>query len=224
MVQLGQSLGIPVVGMSKSRQVAVLGGTFNPVHCGHLVMADQALHQFGLDEVLWIPAGDPPHKPVAPGCGSQDRLEMVRLAIADQPRFRCSDMELQRQGPSYTALTLDSLTTQDPDTEWFWILGVDAFRDLPRWHEAERVAQMCRWIIAPRVGPQSSETVAQAVRDQLQVRYDFLQAPYIEISSTFLRQQIHQGGSIRYLVPPAVEDYIQTHHLYHFDPKTTAIL
>ncbi len=195
-------------------QVAVLGGTFNPVHCGHLVMADQALHQFGLDQVLWIPAGDPPHKPVAPGASPQHRLEMVRLATADHPHFRVSDMEIRRQGPSYTALTLETLRAEDPDTEWSWILGVDAFRDLPRWHQAKRVAQLCRWIIAPRVDPQSPEVVAAEVSAQVPVQYAFLEAPYIEISSTFLRRQIQTGGSIRYLIPPAVEDYIYRENLY----------
>jgi nicotinate-nucleotide adenylyltransferase len=194
--------------------MAIMGGTFNPVHLGHLIIADQALHQFDLDGVLWIPAGDPPHKSLAPGASSQDRLHMVKLAIADHQHFHCSDVEIRRPGRSYALTTLEDLSRQQAGTEWHWILGVDALRDLPSWYGVEKVVQLCHWIIAPRVCPDKPEDVAAAVSRVLPLRYQILNAPYIEISSTFIREQIQRQGSIRYLVPPAVEDYIQQQDLY----------
>ncbi|MDX2272764.1 MAG: nicotinate-nucleotide adenylyltransferase [Cyanobacteriota bacterium] len=196
------------------RRVAILGGTFNPVHLGHLVMAEQSLHQFDLDQVLWIPAGDPPHKPLAAGATSQDRWQMLQLAIADHPRFVCSDLEMQRQGPSYAVDTLRHLHRQYPDTLWFWIIGVDALKDLPHWHQAPDLIKLCHWIVAPRVDNQTAQQVIETIQERLPIQAELLQAPYIEISSTFLREQIHQQGSIRYLVPPAVADYIQQQNLY----------
>ncbi len=201
-------------GSSPTRRVALLGGTFNPVHHGHLIMADRALDQFQLDQVLWIPAGDPPHKVIAPGASSADRLQMVRLAIADHPQFLCSDREIQRQGRSYTVKTLEELVQEEPETEWHWMIGVDALADLTSWFQVERVVQLCHWIVAPRVAPQEAEQVIASVRQQLPIQAQILEAPIIEISSTFIREQVQKRGSIRYLVPPAVEDYIWTHRLY----------
>lgn len=199
---------------SSNPRMALMGGTFNPVHLGHLIIADQAQRQFDLDGVLWIPAGEPPHKALAPGASSQDRLQMVKLAIADHEKFYWSDVEIQRPGRSYALTTLEDLSNQHPGTEWHWILGVDALRDLPSWYGVEKVVQLCQWIIAPRVCPDQPEDVAATVSEVLSLRYQILNAPYIEISSTFIREQIQQHGSIRYLVPPTVEDYIHQHHLY----------
>ncbi len=199
--------------MSK-RKVAIMGGSFNPIHNGHLIMANQALHQCQLDEVLWIPAGDPPHKRLAPGATSQDRLTMVKLAIASNPGFTCTDIEVQRSGRSYAVETLEMLTRQNPDIEWHWIIGLDALKDLTSWYRVERVVELCQWIVAPRVTGYSLEDVVTYVKQQLPIRYTALQAPYIEISSTSLRQQIQHDRSIRYLVPPEVETYIEQHHLY----------
>jgi nicotinate-nucleotide adenylyltransferase len=124
----------------KQRRVGILGGTFNPVHHGHLIMAEQALWQFNLDQVLWMPAGDPPHKPLAGGASKEDRLAMVKLAIADHERFACSDLEIRRPGPSYAIETLRCLIQEQPNTQWYWIIGVDALRDLPQWYQAEELA------------------------------------------------------------------------------------
>lgn len=198
------------------RKVAIMGGTFNPVHNGHLIMADQALHQFQLDEVLWIPTGEPPHKSLAPGATSQDRLEMLKLAIADHPRFNWSDVELQRTGRSYSIDTLEGLIQQQPLTQWYWILGIDALKDLPKWQRAQQIIRLCCWIVAPRVSEFTTEAIIKQVQQALPINYVILQAPYIELSSTFLRDQIQSQGSIRYLVPPLVADYIQQHRLYGF--------
>jgi nicotinate-nucleotide adenylyltransferase len=198
----------------KLQRIAILGGTFNPVHHGHLIMAEQALWQFDLDQILWMPAGDPPHKPLAPGASTTDRLEMVKLAIADHERFACSELEIHRQGRSYTIETLRSLIQEHPDTQWYWIIGVDALRDLPQWHQAEELARICRWIVAPRVDAGDAPQVLRAVAEKLPLRAELLEAPTLTLSSTYLRQQIQKGGSIRYLVPAAVEQYIRQHQLY----------
>ncbi len=198
----------------KLQRIAILGGTFNPVHHGHLIMAEQALWQFELDQILWMPAGDPPHKPLAPGASTSDRLAMVKLAIADHERFACSELEIHRQGRSYTIETLRSLIQEQPDTQWYWIIGVDALRDLPQWYQAEELARLCRWIVAPRVDAGDASQVLRAVAEKLPLQAELLEAPTLTLSSTYLRQQIQKGGSIRYLVPAAVEQYIRQHQLY----------
>ncbi len=177
-------------------------------------MADQALHQFELDEVLWIPAGQPPHKEVALGVSATDRLEMVKLAIAGHSRFRWSDLEIQRQGYSYTVETMEHLVETVPETQWFWIIGADALQDLPSWYQVEQLIELCDWIVAPRVGNVTPTELVANVQRQLPIQAEILDAPYIEISSTFLRDRVKHKGSIRYLVPPAVEEYIQIHGLY----------
>ncbi len=201
----------------QQRRIGILGGTFNPVHHGHLIMAEQALWQFNLDQVLWMPAGDPPHKPLAAGASKADRLAMVKLAIADHERFACSDLEIRRPGPSYTIETLRSLMQEQPDTQWYWIIGVDALRDLPQWYQAEELARLCHWIVAPRIDAGDAAQVLRSVAAKLPIRAAILDAPTLTLSSTYLRQQIQKGGSIRYLVPPAVERYIRQHRLY-LDP------
>ncbi|MFS8860263.1 nicotinate-nucleotide adenylyltransferase [Synechococcus sp. H60.3] len=201
----------------KQRRVGILGGTFNPVHHGHLIMAEQALWQFNLDQVLWMPAGDPPHKPLAAGASKADRLAMVKLAIADHERFACSELEIRRPGPSYTIETLRCLMQEQPNTQWYWIIGVDALRDLPQWYQAEELARLCHWIVAPRLDAGDAAQVLQSVAEKLPIRATILDAPTLTLSSTYLRQQIQKGGSIRYLVPSAVEHYIRQHRLY-LDP------
>ncbi|MEN9231384.1 MAG: nicotinate-nucleotide adenylyltransferase [Thermostichus sp. DG02_5_bins_236] len=198
----------------KVKRIAILGGTFNPIHQGHLIMAEQALWQFHLDQILWMPAGDPPHKPLAPGATTADRLAMVKLAIADHEHFACSELEIHRQGRSYTIETLRSLIQEQPDTQWFWIIGVDALRDLPQWHQAQELAQICHWIVAPRVDAGHAPQVLRAVAEKLPLQAELLEAPTLTLSSTYLREQIQKGGSIRYLVPTAVEQYIHQHQLY----------
>ncbi|MEN9221660.1 MAG: nicotinate-nucleotide adenylyltransferase [Thermostichus sp. BF3_bins_97] len=199
----------------KHPRIAILGGTFNPVHQGHLIMAEQALWQFDLDQVLWMPAGDPPHKPLAAGASTADRLAMVKLAIADHERFACSELEIHRRGRSYTIETLRSLIQEHPDTQWYWIIGVDALRDLPQWHQAEELTRLCHWIVAPRVDAGDAPEVLRAVTQKLpMLQAELLEAPTLTLSSTYLREQIRKGGSIRYLVPAAVEQYIRQHQLY----------
>lgn len=195
-------------------RIGILGGTFNPPHLGHLVAAQEAHRELGLDQVLFIPAGTPPHKPVDDEPGARHRLELCRLAVGDDDRFGVSDAELQRDGPSYTVDTLQVLRTHAPSDDLFLILGGDIAAGLPRWHEPERVLELATVAIAKRRGT-SRSTVDEALA-QLKggERARFFQMPRIGISSTMVRRRVRAGQPIRYFVPDGVMQYIETHGLY----------
>ncbi|MGZ4224141.1 MAG: nicotinate-nucleotide adenylyltransferase [Solirubrobacteraceae bacterium] len=195
-------------------RIGILGGTFNPPHLGHLVAAQEAHRELGLDRVLLVPAGTPPHKPVDDEPGAKHRLELCRLAISDDARFAVSDLELRRDGPSYTVDTLKVLSTRAPSDELFLILGGDIAAGLPKWHEPERVLELATVAIAKRRGTAKS-TVDEALA-QLRggERARFFQMPRIGISSTMVRRRVRAGQPIRYFVPDGVMHYIETHGLY----------
>jgi nicotinate-nucleotide adenylyltransferase len=195
-------------------RIGILGGTFNPPHLGHLVAAQEAYRELALDQVLLIPAGTPPHKPVDEEPGAEHRLELCRLAIAGDDRFEVSDLELRRDGPSFTVDTLDVLRSQSPSADLFLILGGDIAAGLPKWHEPERVLALATVAIAKRRG-----TAKQAVQEALAQleggeRARFFQMPPIGISSTMVRRRVRAGQPIRYFVPDGVLHYIDTHGLY----------
>jgi nicotinate-nucleotide adenylyltransferase len=195
-------------------RVGILGGTFNPPHLGHLIAAQEAYRELELDQVLLIPAGTPPHKPVEDEPGARHRLELCRLAIGDDERFSVSDIELQRDGPSYTVDTLQILRNHASSNDLFLILGGDIAAGLPKWHEPERVLELATVAIAKRRG-----TAREAVEEALAElkggeRARFFQMPRIGISSTMVRRRVRCGQSIRYFVPDGVKQYIETHGLY----------
>lgn len=196
-------------------RLGILGGTFNPPHLGHLVCAQEAYLQLGLDRVLLIPAATPPHKPVEAEPGIAHRLEMCRLAIAgDERRFEVSDLEAHREGPSFTVDTLEALRANQPESELFLIVGGDVALGLESWREPERVLALATLAVVQRVG-----TTRAAVADVLDriagsERARFLDMPAIEISSTWLRRRAREGEPTRYLVPDAVRNYIDRHRLY----------
>jgi nicotinate-nucleotide adenylyltransferase len=195
-------------------RVGILGGTFNPPHLGHLVAAQEAYRELELDQVLLIPAGTPPHKPVEDEPGARHRLELCRLAVGDDERFSVSDLELQRDGPSYTVDTLQVLSNDASSNDLFLILGGDIAAGLPRWHEPERVLELATVAVAERRG-----TAREAVEEALAglkggERARFFQMPRIEISSTMVRRRVRCGQPIRYFVPDGVKQYIETHGLY----------
>jgi nicotinate-nucleotide adenylyltransferase len=195
-------------------RIGIFGGTFNPPHLGHLICAEEAYGELGLDQVMLIPAGTPPHKPVDAEPGAEHRLELCRLAVKDDDRFRVSDLELRRDGPSYTVDTLNVLSSQAPTNQLFLILGGDIAAGLPQWHQPERVLELATVAIARRRGT-AKEAVQQALR-QLRggERATFFQMPRIGISSTMVRRRVRAGQPIRYFVPDAVEKYIERHGLY----------
>ncbi|MFL5862108.1 MAG: nicotinate-nucleotide adenylyltransferase [Solirubrobacteraceae bacterium] len=195
-------------------RIGILGGTFNPLHLAHLVCAQEAHCELGLDRVMFIPASIPPHKPVEAEPGAQHRLELCRRAIADDERFAVSDLELRRDGPSYTVDTLKELSSQSTTNELFLILGGDIAAGLPGWREPERVLELATVAIARRRG--TPRGTVQRALDQLQGgdRARFFAMPRIGISSTMVRGRVRAGQPIRYLVPDGVMEYIDTHGLY----------
>jgi len=189
-------------------RTGVLGGTFDPVHLAHLVLAEQAREQLRLDRVLFVPAGDPwrkAHREVSP---ARQRVEMTRLAIADNPAFELDEREVKREGPTYTVDTLHELRRAYPSDELFLLLGEDALADLPFWRDPEGIAAAAQIVVAPRSGADAPELPFEASRV---VRIDM---PRLEISSTDLRARAAEGRSLRYLVPAAVEAYIRENGLY----------
>ena len=203
-------------------RLGILGGTFNPPHLGHLVCAQEAHRGLDLDRVLMIPARIPPHKPVEHEPGAEHRLELVRCAISDDERFAACDLELRREGPSYSVDTLSELRTNHPQAELYLIVGGDIAAGLPRWREPERVLELATVAIAQRRG--TTRSSVQAALDALPGgdRAQFFSMPRIGISSTVLRRRVRSGQPIRYLVPDAVADYIAEHRLYAGTPIPNA--
>jgi nicotinate-nucleotide adenylyltransferase len=195
-------------------RVGILGGTFNPPHLGHLVCAQEAYRELELDRVMLIPARIPPHKPVEHEPGAEHRLELCRLAVAGDERFAVSELELGRDGPSYTVDTLQELTTQAPQTEFVLIVGGDIAAGLPQWREPERVLKLATLAIAKRRGTARSSVDAALEAVSGGVRARFFSMPGIGVSSTMVRRRVRTGQPIRYLVPDAVSDYIAEHRLY----------
>ncbi len=190
-------------------RLGILGGTFNPPHVGHLVCAQEAHRELQLDRVMLIPARIPPHKPVEHEPGPEHRLELCRLAVADDDRFEVSDIELGRDGPSYTVDTLKELTSKASTSELFLIVGGDIAVGLPRWREPERVLELATLAIAKRRG--TSRASVESSLDELDGggRARFFQMPRIGVSSTMIRRRVRAGQPIRYLVPDRVAHYIE---------------
>ena len=196
--------------------IGVLGGTFDPIHMGHLIVAEETRSQLDLAEVLFMPAREPWLK--ANNCisSAEQRVQMVRLAIADEPAFKLSTMEIERAGPSYTVDTIAELTGQmGVGDKLFFILGWDNLIQLPQWHEPSRLVKMCRLVAVPRVGyPHPKLKTLAAAISGLSQSVILLNTPQIEISSSEIRQRVAQGLSIHHLVPEPVERYIRQHGLY----------
>lgn len=191
----------------------VLGGTFDPVHLGHLILAQEARTALGLDRVTFVPAGEPWRKAGRGVSPAADRLEMVRLAIAGEPAFDVSTVEIEREGPSYTAETLAALASEDD--ELFLLLGADAAIDLPNWMRPEEIVRLARVAVALRHGWDEAAVreTAAAVPGMLDGLV-FFAMPLIEISSTGLRDRARRGASLRYFTPDAVARYIEERRLY----------
>jgi nicotinate-nucleotide adenylyltransferase len=195
-------------------RLGLLGGTFNPPHLGHLVCAQEAHSQLGLDRVLFVPARIPPHKPVEHEPGPEHRLQMCRLAVAGDERFAVSDIELRREGLSFTIDTLKMLSTQAPQDELVLIIGGDIAAGLTEWHEPEQVLELATVAIAERRGTPRDAVDGTLAQLHAGDRARFFAMPRIEVSSTMLRRRVGADEPIRYFVPDQVEDYIQRHGLY----------
>ncbi|WP_371264796.1 nicotinate-nucleotide adenylyltransferase [Paenibacillus sp. BC26] len=192
-------------------KVGFMGGTFDPIHYGHLLAAESAREACGLDEVWFIPAGHPPLKENGPLADGQTRLEMVYRAIDFQPHFRGMDVELEREGTSYTIDTVKSLMELYPDREFSIIIGSDRVNDLPQWHQINVLAALVRFIGVRRAG---EVLKVDALPAFLQERLSIIEMPQIGISSTDIRNRRAQGRSIRFLVPEKVYSFIRRNELY----------
>jgi nicotinate-nucleotide adenylyltransferase len=199
--------------------VGVLGGTFDPVHVGHLAVAEEAREALGLETVLFLPNGVPPHKPDRTISAPEHRIAMVELAIADNPAFRLSRVEVDRTGPSYAVDTVETLARErldaGRDPGLWWILSAEAFADLTSWREPARFLASCRLAVVPRPGARPpGRPWLEEHFPGLEDRVVFLDGPELGISSTLVRDRVAAGRSIRYLVPALVDEYIRDHHLY----------
>jgi nicotinate-nucleotide adenylyltransferase len=192
-------------------RVGVFGGTFDPVHVGHLAIAMATVESIPLDRVLFVLARRSPLKDRAPVASESDRLEMLRLAVADEPRFATSRSELDREGPSYTVDTLEQLAGPD---ELFLILGADALADIARWHRPERIAELATIVVAARPGAPAATAADRRL---------LVDTPLCDISSRELRARAARGRSLRYLVPDNVWRYIEERGLYRAEatPRTS---
>lgn len=192
-----------------------MGGTFDPIHLGHLVLAEQARTHLGLERVLFVPAGEPWRKAGRRIAPVAHRVAMVQAALAGDPYFGVSLVESERRGPSYTADTLAVLQAQlGPATELCFILGQDALADLPHWRDPARIVALARLALAARPGWTVDRDALEHTVPGIQARLDLVPMPLVDISSTDIRQRVAASLSIRFLVPAAVEAYIQEHRLY----------
>ena len=194
--------------------LGVLGGTFDPLHWAHLVIAEEARARFGLDKVLFVPAGQPPHKADYTVSDPEHRYAMALLGTSANPAFQVSRIEIERAGPSYSVDTVRQLREMHaPDVEIHLIIGADEALDIPNWHEAESLLDMVRLVVAPRPGSDLAELKSR-LPSRFYTAMQFLPMLPIDISGTELRARIASGKSVRYLVPDSVEVYIRKHGLY----------
>ena len=193
--------------------IGVLGGTFDPVHIAHLAIAEEARESLGLSKVMFIPAAMPPHKVDRPVSDPEHRLAMVELAIADNPAFEASRIELGRTGPSYTVDTLEALGGDA--AALVLILSAEAFRELRSWHRPERILELAQLAVVPRDGfPEANRAYLAEHFPGFEDRATFLTGPRLRLSASQLRDRAANGRSLRYLVPDAVAAYIGDHALY----------
>ncbi len=193
----------------RKKRLGILGGTFDPIHCGHLILAEQLKGELKLQKVIFILSANPPHKENYPISSAKDRLKMVRLAIRDNSDFLVSDIELKRKGKSYTIDTLAQLSNLYTDSRLFFLLGSDTIDELSTWKEPDKIFQKVKVVIALRPGFDRISRENKFVKKSQVIRINGL-----NISSTQVREKVRQGRSIRYLVPPDVEKFIQSKKLY----------
>jgi nicotinate-nucleotide adenylyltransferase len=195
--------------------IGVLGSAFNPPHLGHLALAQEALWQLGLGEVILVPTGDAPHKRIADDPGRELRMTMTRLAAADDSRFAVSALEVDREGPSYTFETLELLAAEKgPDTELVFVMGADAAVGLESWRRPERVVELARIAVASRSGVSEAEVAATMRSLGADGRATMLEMPQFGVSSSSVRERAAAGRQLRYLVPESVARFVEEKGVY----------
>lgn len=207
--------------------LGILGGTFDPPHNGHLLIAQAAEHALSLDKVVFIPAKQPPHKLGDPISPLETRVAMLKCALRHHPAYVISMLEAEREGPSYTVDTLRELRHElTADAELYFIMGMDSLAGLPTWHEPQEIVKLCKLAVAQRPGIHVDLDALEAQVPGVKASVVLIPAHESDIASTEIRDRVRLNESIRTLVPPLVADYIAQHHLYqnpssnHFTPPT----
>ncbi|MEZ6060243.1 MAG: nicotinate-nucleotide adenylyltransferase [Planctomycetaceae bacterium] len=197
-------------------RLGILGGTFDPVHFGHLLLAETCRQELHLDQVRLIPAGMPPHKTGVRITDGHVRADMLKLAVSGYPEFVVDRREIRRSGRSFTVDTLKELRDEAPDAELFFLMGADSLRDVPSWREPERIAELATIVAVNRPGTESPSApqVVAWVGAELAERVIVLSMPGTDISATDLRQRVASRRGLRFLTPRAVEVFIEQHGLY----------
>lgn len=205
----------------KQNRIGVFGGTFDPIHIGHLIAAQEAVEKLRLDNLIFMPTAIPPHKNRSDLTSAQDRLRMVMLATTGVPYFQVSDLEIRRGGRSYSIETIKELRqTYGPLSTIYFITGADSIPELPKWKDIKELLRICRFTILTR--PRCELSLATLTnffseRELARLRRGVLEIPLIDVSSTEIRRRVRAGRPIKYLVPDAVEKYVRRHRLYLSD-------
>ncbi len=202
----------------RRKKIGIMGGTFDPIHIGHLILGEKAYEQMGLDQVWFMPAGNPPHKQNRVGRASDiQRVEMVKKAIAGNPHFALSLIEMNADGYSYTYRTLENLVKENPDTDYYFIIGADSLYSFATWKEPKRICSACTIVVATRNHMPLKELNEEMTFLSQQFGGQFLRLDTlnIDISSEQIRDWICRGESIRYYVPDQVGEYIRSHQIYY---------
>ena len=193
------------------RKVGIMGGTFDPIHIGHLILGENAYLQFGLDKVVFMPSGNPPHKKDRDGGTDLQRMDMVKLAIASNTHFEISDIEMNEDGYTYTYRTLERLVKEHPDTEYYFIIGADSL-----FYFDQRIADACTLVVATRnhTSDEKLDEKIEFVRKLFNAKIEKLDTENIDCSSSQIRSWIKEGHTVKYYVPDTVINYIHTYHVY----------
>ena len=199
-------------------KIGLIGGTFDPPHIGHLIIADQAYMQLGLETVWFAPVGQPPHKNVQRVSAIQHRVEMTRLAIQGNPHFTLSLADVNRPTPHYITVLFEILVKQYPHVEWYLIIGADSLAELPRWYEPARLLQLTRLAVAQRPGSQPDLTKVEQALPNIRERVSWVDSPLIDLASHDLQRRVRAGLSLRYMATDEVIDYIAAHQIYQAEP------
>ena len=200
---------------SVHERVGLFGGTLDPPHVGHLILASEAKSQLELTRVLWTVTPDPPHKQDQSITSLEHRLAMVKLAIQDEPSFELSDIELSRPGPHYTVDTIKLLAQENPNAQIVPIIGGDSMNDLPTWHEPGELLYAAHWVgVMRRPGEETDLDALEQELPGISSKVHYVEAPLLEIASREIRERAANGKPFRYYLPKSMFEYIEQHHLY----------
>ena len=201
----------------RKHKIGILGGTFDPVHIGHLILAQSAYEQLGLEKVIFIPSGKPPHKlNRADGASDGERLEMTRLAIEENSAFELSDMEMDSDEPTYSYLTLKKLSEENPENDYYFIIGEDSLVDFTSWKNPKEIVKYCHIVAGIRPGStdEKIEEIIEKTKKAVGGDYIHIKSPALEISSREIRQKIRENRFVKYFIPDRVFDYIMKNGIY----------